>query len=239
MIEIVVGDHLPDLPFVIVVAATAHRGTAPGRHRSPGALTCAKLGRFVQGIVGPVAQSVSMADWPRTSARGFFRADCSLGADESATETNLPARPLFCAGWKRPWNPWPRDSARGLFRRAAHRDTLLRAKPVGPCLAFLLRIGAQRLLPNEARFARMWLIPSLMLLLGVVAAGASHPPASVLVAFAPNENLTAARPAAEKSVARAKKKVALKHKTPVGRPTVSPPTEKPPELRPWPESDPM
>jgi hypothetical protein len=64
----------------------------------------------------------------------------------------------------------------------------------------------------------MCLIPSLMLLLGVVAAGASHPPASVLVAFAPNENLTAARPAAEKSVAGAKKKVALKHKTPVGRP---------------------
>jgi hypothetical protein len=60
----------------------------------------------------------------------------------------------------------------------------------------------------------MWLIPSLILLLGVVVAGASHPPASVLVAFAPDENPTAARPATEKSTARAMKKAALKHKTP-------------------------
>jgi uncharacterized protein (DUF4415 family) len=78
-----------------------------------------------------------------------------------------------------------------------------------------------------------------MLLLGVMAAGASHPPASVLVAFAPDENLTAARPAAEKSNARAMKKAALKRKTPAGRPTASPPTHKPPELRPWPESAPI
>jgi hypothetical protein len=85
----------------------------------------------------------------------------------------------------------------------------------------------------------MWLIPSLMLLLGVVAAGASHPPASVLVAFAPDENLTAARPAAKKSIAKAMKKAGLKHKTPAGTPTASPPTDKPPELRPWPESAPM
>jgi hypothetical protein len=85
----------------------------------------------------------------------------------------------------------------------------------------------------------MWLIPSLILLLGVVAAGAPHPQASVLVAFAPDENPTAARPTTEKSTARAMKKAALKHKTPVGRPTASPPTDKPPELRPWPESAPM
>ena len=95
------------------------------------------------------------------------------------------------------------------------------------------------MLPNEVRFARMWLIPSLMLLLGVVAAGASHPPTSVLVAFAPDENLTAARPAAEKSIARVTKKAALKHKTPAGRPTAPPPTDKPPELHPWPETAPM
>ena len=85
----------------------------------------------------------------------------------------------------------------------------------------------------------MWLIPSLILLLGVVAAGASHPPAAVLVAFAADANPTAARPATEKSTARAMKKAALKHKTPVGRPIASPPTDKPPELRPWPESAPM
>jgi hypothetical protein len=35
------------------------------------------------------------------------------------------------------------------------------------------------------------------------------------------------------------KKAALKRKKPVGRPTGSPPTDKPPELRPWPESAPM
>ena len=85
----------------------------------------------------------------------------------------------------------------------------------------------------------MWLIPSLMLLLGVVAAGASHPPTSVLVAFAPDENLTEARPAAKKSIAKAMKKAALKHKTPAGRPTAPPPTDKPPELHPWPETAPM
>ena len=85
----------------------------------------------------------------------------------------------------------------------------------------------------------MWLIPSLILLLGVVAAGASHPPASVLVAFVPDENPTAARPATEKSTAKAMKKAALKRKMPVRTPTASPPSDKPPELRPWPESAPM
>ncbi len=85
----------------------------------------------------------------------------------------------------------------------------------------------------------MWLIPSLILLLGVVAAGAAHPPTSVLVAFAPDENLTAVLPAAEEPIARAMKKAGLKHKSPAGRPTGSPPAAKSPELRPWPESAPM
>jgi hypothetical protein len=66
---------------------------------------------------------------------------------------------------------------------------------------------------------------------------APHPPSPVLVAFAPDENRTAARP--EKSIAKAMKKAALKHKTPVGRPTPSPPADKPPQLRPWPETAPM
>jgi hypothetical protein len=106
-------------------------------------------------------------------------------------------------------------------------------------LHFCFESVLKRLLPNEAGLRGMWLIPSLILLLGVVAAGAPHPQASVLVAFAPDENPTAARPTTEKSTARAMKKAALKHKTPVGRPTASPPTDKPPELRPWPESAPM
>jgi hypothetical protein len=86
----------------------------------------------------------------------------------------------------------------------------------------------------------MWVIPSLILLLGVtnMIAGASHP-APVLLAFAPDENPTAARPAAKKSIAKAMKRAALKHKTPVGTPTPSPPVEKSPLLRPWPETAPM
>ena len=106
-------------------------------------------------------------------------------------------------------------------------------------LHFCFESVLKRLLPNEAGLRGMWLIPSLILLLGVVAAGASHPPAAVLVAFAADANPTATRPATEKSTARAMKKAALKHKTPVGRPIASPPTDKPPELRPWPESAPM
>ncbi len=107
--------------------------------------------------------------------------------------------------------------------------------PLRFCFESVLNVCFQM----RPRFARMWLIPSLILLLGVMAAGASHPPAPVLVAFAPDENLTAARPAAEKSTARSMKKAALKHKTPAGRPTAPPPTDKPPELRPWPDSAPM
>ena len=89
---------------------------------------------------------------------------------------------------------------------------------------------------------RMWVIPSLILLLGVtnMIAGASYPRAPVLLAFAPDET-TAPRPAAKKSIAKAMKKAALKHKTPVARPTPSPPVDKlqPPLLRPWPETAPM
>jgi hypothetical protein len=87
----------------------------------------------------------------------------------------------------------------------------------------------------------MWVIPSLILLLGVanLVAGASHPPAPVLLAFAPDENPTAARPAAKKSIAKAMKKAALKHKMPVGRPTPSPPINNTPLLPPLPETAPM
>ena len=83
----------------------------------------------------------------------------------------------------------------------------------------------------------MWVIPSLILLLGVTSmiAGASHPRAPVLLAFAPDENPTATY--LEKSIAKTMKKAAVKHKTPVGRPTPSPPVDKPPLLRP--ETAPM
>jgi hypothetical protein len=86
----------------------------------------------------------------------------------------------------------------------------------------------------------MWVIPSLILLLGVanMVAGASHPPAPVLLAFAPDENPTAARPAGKKPIVKAMNKAALKHKTPAGRPTPSP-VDKPPLLRPSPETAPM
>jgi hypothetical protein len=62
--------HCNNSGRLAMLAACAH-----GRHRSPGALTCAKLGRFVQGIGIPIAQSVSMADWPRGRQRGLFRGD--------------------------------------------------------------------------------------------------------------------------------------------------------------------
>jgi hypothetical protein len=83
----------------------------------------------------------------------------------------------------------------------------------------------------------MWVIPSLILLFGVTSmvVFASHPPSPVLVAFAPDENPTAAH--LEKSIAKTMKKAAVKHKTPVGRPTPSPPVDKPPLLRP--ETAPM
>ena len=86
----------------------------------------------------------------------------------------------------------------------------------------------------------MWVIPSLILLLGVanMVAGASHPPAPVLLAFAPDENPTAARPAGKKPIVKAMNKAALKHKMPAGRPTSSP-VDKPPLLRPSPETAPM
>jgi hypothetical protein len=61
------------------------------------------------------------------------------------------------------------------------------------------------------------------------------PAVTVLVAFAPDENPTAAH--LEKSIAKTMKKAAVKHKTPVGRPTPSPPVDKPPLLRP--ETAPM
>jgi hypothetical protein len=83
----------------------------------------------------------------------------------------------------------------------------------------------------------MWVIPSFILLLGLtnMVAFAPHPPSPVLVAFAPDENPTAAR--LEKSIAKTMKKAAVKHKTPVGRPTPSPPVDNPPLLRP--ETAPM
>ena len=52
----------------------------------------------------------------------------------------------------------------------------------------------------------MWLIPSLIMVLGVIAAGMSSPPAAVLVAFAPEEHPVAVRPSVEKTAARAIKK---------------------------------
>jgi len=87
----------------------------------------------------------------------------------------------------------------------------------------------------------MWVIPSFILLLGLtnMVAFPPHPPSPVLVAFLPDENPTAARPAAKKPIVKAMKKATLKHKTPVGRPTPSPPADKPPQLRPWPETAPM
>ncbi len=105
-------------------------------------------------------------------------------------------------------------------------------------LASLRRIGASTC-SKSSRIPPMWLIPSFIVLLGVIAAAASHPPAPVLVAFAPEENPATVPPSAEKSVARALKKAALKRKTPAGRPSPSPPADRPPQLRPSPETAPM
>jgi hypothetical protein len=84
----------------------------------------------------------------------------------------------------------------------------------------------------------MWLIPSLIILLGVIAAGAPHSPTPVLVAFAPEEHPATIR-APEKSTVRAIKKAALKQKTPQGRFAPSPPADKPPQFHPSPETAPM
>ena len=56
----------------IEINVRANLGKRRARHRSPGALTCAKLGRFVHWMA-PLHRAC--ADWPRTSARGFFRAN--------------------------------------------------------------------------------------------------------------------------------------------------------------------
>jgi hypothetical protein len=58
----------------------------------------------------------------------------------------------------------------------------------------------------------MWVIPSLILLFGVTSmvVFASHPPSPVLVAFAPDENPTAAQ--LEKSIAKTMKKAAVKQR---------------------------
>jgi hypothetical protein len=86
----------------------------------------------------------------------------------------------------------------------------------------------------------MWLIPSLIILLGVIAAGASPPPAPVLIAFAPEEHPATVRPPVEKSAARAMKKAALKQKTPPGRFAPSAPADKSPhQLYPSPQTAPM
>jgi hypothetical protein len=45
-------------------------------HRSPGALTYAKLGGFVQGNMAPHCTECITSNWPRISARGLFR--CAL-----------------------------------------------------------------------------------------------------------------------------------------------------------------
>ena len=46
-------------------------------------------------MVSSLYRAPQKATEPRTSARGFFRGDCSPALIKSATETNLPARPLF------------------------------------------------------------------------------------------------------------------------------------------------
>jgi transcriptional regulator with XRE-family HTH domain len=63
----------PRLRLATVGRQTSCMMTAPGRHRSPGALTCAKLGRFVQGIWSDCIELLFGELRPRTSARGFFR----------------------------------------------------------------------------------------------------------------------------------------------------------------------
>jgi hypothetical protein len=87
----------------------------------------------------------------------------------------------------------------------------------------------------------MWVIPSLILLVGVanMVAGASRPPAPVFLAFAPDQNSSAARQAAKTPIVKAMNKAALQHETPGGRPTRSPPVDKPPLLRPSLETAPM
>jgi hypothetical protein len=73
-------------------AIQSRHGRTPGRHRSPGALTCAKLWCFVQGWL-PFAQSGLPPTEPRTSARGFFRGDCSSALTNQLQRQTFPRAP--------------------------------------------------------------------------------------------------------------------------------------------------
>lgn len=105
-----------------------------------------------------------------------------------------------------------------------------------PALASYARIGAQHL-RRLNRFARMWLMPSLILLLGLMAVGAPKPPA--LLAFAPDENPAVARRAIERPIPKTIKKAALKHNLPVGKPTPPARPDKRPQSPTAPETAPM
>ena len=67
--------------------------------RSPGALTCAKLERFVQGVRLVLLQRAHLtATEPRTSARGFFRRVARHGNTLLAAPANFAGDRLHRAG---------------------------------------------------------------------------------------------------------------------------------------------
>ena len=109
----------------IEINVRANLGKRRARHRSPGALTCAKLGRFVHWMA-PLHRAC--ADWPRTSARGFFRGDYSPALANRIRQARISLgpryRPLCGAGFMDGIDPWPRTSARGLFCPGGHTDTI-------------------------------------------------------------------------------------------------------------------
>jgi hypothetical protein len=74
----------------IKINVRANLGKRRARHRSPGALTCAKLGRFVQGLVS-AAQSLHKGQTGPALRRGaFFLAIVPAGADGRNSGYNAP-----------------------------------------------------------------------------------------------------------------------------------------------------
>jgi len=100
-------------------------GDAPrASNRSPGALTCAKLGGFVQGKARSYCTERLNGRLAPPRSAGPFSWRLFARADESATETNLPARPLFARVGGRVLILGPAIRRGAFFRRAAHHGTL-------------------------------------------------------------------------------------------------------------------
>ena len=83
-----------------IFAITGNGGCAGLASLARRALTCAKLRRFVRGMV-PAAQRVLrlFGNWAPHFGAGPFSWRLFAHADESATKTIFPCAPL-CAGWR-------------------------------------------------------------------------------------------------------------------------------------------